>query len=133
MDYEKLLDKAYSALPERVLHAERFEPPTADVFMQGNKTTIKNFDVILEKLRRRPEMLMKYLTRELAIPATLEAGKLILHGKIYDRKINEKLQSFISSYVICKECGRPDTKIIEEHHGLKTMVCEACGARSPVK
>jgi translation initiation factor 2 subunit 2 len=133
MDYEKLLDKAYSALPQRVLQAERFEPPVADVFMQGNKTIIKNFDVILEKLRRKPEMLIKYLSRELAIPATVEGGKLILHGKFYDKKINEKLSSFISSYVVCKECNRPDTKIIEEHHGLRTMVCEACGARMPVK
>ncbi len=133
MDYEKLLEQAYSALPQKVLQAERFEPPSAEVFMQGNKTIIKNFDVILEKLRRKPEMLVKYLSRELAIPATLEGGKLILHGKFYEKKVNEKLQAFISSYVICKECKRPDTRIVEEHHGLHTLVCEACGARSPVK
>ncbi|MBM3229925.1 translation initiation factor IF-2 subunit beta, partial [Candidatus Parvarchaeota archaeon] len=51
----------------------------------------------------------------------------------YDRAINEKLSDFINSYVVCKECKKPDTRLMEGQHGIKTLVCEACGARAPVK
>ncbi|MBS3068803.1 translation initiation factor IF-2 subunit beta [Candidatus Micrarchaeota archaeon] len=132
-DYEKLLERARSSLPEKTASGERFEPPAAETFMQGSKTVIKNFEAICVKIRREPAMLSKYLSKELAIPGTIEGSRLILHGKFYDRVINEKLATFISKYVICKECNRPDTKISEGVHGIRTLVCDACGARSPVK
>ena len=66
------------------------------------------------------------------MPAGLEGGKLVLNGKFYERNLRDKLQAFVDAAVVCKECKRPDTKI-QEKEGLKTMVCEACGARAPVK
>lgn len=131
--YEDLLKAARSQLPEKTGSGERFEPPQVETMLQGSKTIIKNFDVICQKIRREPPFLLKYLSRELAIPATMEGTKLILHGKFYDRQINEKLMNFINSYVICKECKRPDTKIVDGVHGIKTLVCEACGARAPAR
>ncbi len=131
--YEDLLKRARAALPEKTLTSERFEPPVPETMFQGSKTLIRNFDVICQKLRREPALLSKYLSKELAIPSTLDGGKLILHGKVYDRMINEKLGNFITSYVICRECKRPDTKLVDGAHGVRTLVCEACGARAPAK
>jgi translation initiation factor 2 subunit 2 len=131
-DYEKMLDRARSALPERTQSFERFETPLVDSFLQGSKTIIRNFDIILQKVRRPPEMLSKYFSKEMAVPVTVQAGKLVLNGKFYSRNLQDKLQSFVDAAVICKECKRPDTKITEKD-GIRTLVCEACGARSPVK
>ena len=131
-DYEKLLDKARAALPEKTLAFERFETPAIESLLQGSKTIIKNFDVILQKIRRPPEMLSKYFSKQLAIPATIEGGSLILHGKFYERNLRDKLSAFVDAAVVCKECKRPDTKIVEKD-GVKTLICEACGARAPVK
>ena len=131
-EYEKLLDRAREALPEKTLAFERFETPAIESFLQGNKTIIKNFDSILQKIRRPPELLAKYFSRELAVPATLEGGKLVLNGKFYERNLRDKLVAFVDAAVVCKECKRPDTKITERE-GIKTLVCEACGARAPVK
>jgi translation initiation factor 2 subunit 2 len=132
-DYEKLLDNARKSLPEKTLSDERFEPPVAQVQLQGTKTTIRNFDVICQKLRRDPKVISKYLSSGLAVPTSIEGNKLVLHGKIYDKLINERLSNFIKHYVICPECKRPDTKIAEGEMGYKFLSCEACGARSPVK
>ena len=121
-----------AALPEKTQAFERFETPAIESFQQGSKTIIKNFDAILQKVRRESPILVKYFSRELAVPATVEGGKLILNGKFYDRNLRDKLQAFVDAAVVCKECKRPDTKI-HEKDGIKTMVCEACGARSPVK
>lgn len=131
--YEDLLESAIKQLPEKTESGERFEPPIPMTMLQGTKTIIKNFEFICQKLRRDGAFLSKYLSKELAIPATVEGNALILHGKFYDRQINEKLTNFINSYVICKECKRPDTKLVDGEHGIKTLVCEACGARAPAK
>jgi len=132
-DYHELLKGARAKLPEKTMSGERFEPPTVETMLQGTKTIIKNFDSICQKIRRDGAFLAKYLSRELAIPATQDGAKLVLHGKFYDRQINEKLFSFINTYVVCKECKRPDTRLVEGVHGVKTLVCEACGARAPAK
>jgi translation initiation factor 2 subunit 2 len=131
--YEELLKRARSALPEKTLAFERFEPPVPEIQVQGAKTILRNFEVICTKLRREPALLSKYLSKELAVPATIDGGKLILHGKVYERSLNEKMANFISSYVVCKECKRPDTKLVDGTHGIRTLVCEACGARAPAR
>ena len=131
-DYDKLLERARAALPEKTSAFERFETPVIESFIQGSKTIIKNFDAILQKVRRPAPMLERYFSKELAVPATMQGGKLVLNGKFYDRNLKDKLQAFVDAAVICKECKRPDTKITERD-GVKTLVCEACGARAPVK
>ncbi len=131
--YEELLKRARSALPEKTRAFERFEPPVPEIQVQGAKTILRNFEVICTKLRREPALLSKYLSKELAVPATIDGGKLILHGKVYERSLNEKMANFISSYVVCKECKRPDTKLVDGAHGIRTLVCEACGARAPAR
>jgi len=131
-DYEKMLDRARAALPEKTLAFERFETPQIDSFVQGSKTLVRNFEAILQKIRRPPEMLARYFSKEMAVPASVQGGKLVLNGKFYARNLQDKLQSFVDAAVVCKECKRPDTKIIEKD-GVKTLVCEACGARAPVR
>jgi translation initiation factor 2 subunit 2 len=131
--YEELLEAARKQIPEKTSSGERFEPPLPEIMLMGTKTTIKNFDFICQKLRREGAFLAKYLSKELAIPSTIEGTRLVLHGKIPNRLIDEKLGNFISKYVLCKECGRPDTKLVDGEHGIKTLICEACGARAPAK
>ena len=131
-DYEKMLDRARAALPEKTLAFERFETPAVDSFVQGSKTLVRNFEIILQKIRRPPEMLARYFSKEMAVPASVQSGKLVLNGKFYARNLQDKLQAFVDAAVVCRECKRPDTKITEKD-GVKTLVCEACGARAPVR
>jgi translation initiation factor 2 subunit 2 len=131
--YENLLADLYKGLPEKKSSGERFEMPVAEVLPQGPKTILRNFDDICQKLRRTPEEFAKYLSRELAAPATREAGRLVLQGKFSQRQLNEKIQNYVNTRVLCKECGRPDTRIETMERGLQQLVCEACGARSPVR
>jgi translation initiation factor 2 subunit 2 len=133
MGYDELLERAYASLPEKVGSGERFEMPVVESLTQGNKTIIKNFDEIVQKLRRNPGEIMKYLSRELAVPMSKEGAGLVLQGKFYDRVLNEKLRRYVATYVICKECKKADTKIVDVERGVKVIVCEACGARSPVR
>ena len=132
MDYEELLKKAMEKIPKRVEAEERFEVPKVESMIQGNQTIIKNFGEILEKLRREPKHLMKFLTKELAAPGSTDGTRAIFQGKFSQRIIQGKLENYVKEYVLCKVCGKPDTKLIKEDR-IEMMKCEACGARSAVR
>ena len=131
-DYEKLLDAAYKNLPEKVSHKERFEAPVFEAFTEGNKTVIKNFNTVVDKLRREKAFVVKWLSKEMAVPVVEENERVILQRRIHVDVLNKKLSEFIQKFVVCKECKRPDTKIMEMGHGIKKLVCEACGARAAI-
>ena len=111
---------------------ERFDIPKVTGHIQGNKTIISNFSAMCSLLRRLPEQLLKYLQRELATPAEIKGGRLELGRKISSMQINEKIVRYCQDFVLCKECGKPDTQLMKENRVL-FMKCTACGAKHPVK
>jgi len=132
-DYEKLLDDIYQNLPKKIKSTERFEPPKFEYFIEGNKTIIRNFKNVCDKLRREPKLLLKFLTKELAVPGEIQGERAVLQRKVLAEILDKKLAEFIEKFVICKECKRPDTAIQEIGRGIALMVCESCGARKTVK
>ncbi len=131
-DYTALLNNVYDKLPKKRSTGERFEPPVAEAFLQGNKTVIRNFDAICQKLRRKPEELSKFLFKELAVPGTVAGAQLILQTKVPARLLNEKLTFYVDQCVMCRECGKPDSHI-QYGQPVNTLVCEACGATRPIR
>ncbi len=132
-DYKKMLEEVRKNLPEVVLIKERFEIPKALGHMQGNRTIISNFLQIASTLRREVDHLLKYTLKELATPGEIKkSGALILGTKVPASRINEKIRQYANEFVLCFECGKPDTQIIKEE-GLTYMKCTACGARNVVK
>lgn len=132
MGYEELLKEAKKNMPDVKGSRERFEIPKVSGYIQGNKTIINNFTTIAKSLGRGQEMLLKYLQRELATPAVLEGQRLVLGRKINSAFINQKIERFAKDFVLCKECGKPDT-ILEREDRVLILKCTACGAKSPVK
>lgn len=132
MDYETLLEKAYEKLPKVETTEERFQTPVAEIMVQGNQTIIKNFSQICQSLRRSPKHLLKFLTKELASPGNFDQVRAIFQSRIPRIIIQRKLKSYVKGYVICKECKRPDTKLVREDR-ITFLKCEACGAKASVK
>lgn len=130
--YEELLKKAIEKLPKKIEKTERFEMPKVAGLIEGNKTIITNFYQIADILHRQPEHLLKFLLRELATPGNLEKTRLILGRKISSNIINEKIEFYAKTFVLCPECKRPDTQLIRENKILM-IKCTACGAKQPVK
>lgn len=129
-NYENLLKRAYEKVRAKDA-GERFKMPQAEIAMEGNQTLIKNFSTICSVLRRDPKHLLKFLTKELAVPAS-SGQQMILQGKVSYSIIQQKLEEYAKEFVICKECKRPDTKLVKEDR-IVSLRCEACGAKVPVK
>ena len=132
MEYEKMLERLYASLPEKTVSKERFEIPPLESNVQGKKTIIRNFSQVLRTIKREEKHFYKYFTKETATAATMDEGKLILTGKFYPDAIGRIFNAYVKEYVLCHECSKPDTEIIERS-GVKVLKCTACGALSPIK
>lgn len=130
--YELLLKKAREKLPEKTTSGERFEIPKVRGHVQGNRTVFSNFAEIADIFRRDPAQLLKYLQRELATPAVVDGPRLLMGRKLTSALINSKIEQYAKDFVLCDECGKPDTQLKKENI-VTIKICTACGARHPVK
>ncbi len=131
-DYNALLDRSMQSLPEKVTAKERFQMPRGAVFYEGNTTILKNFLEIAGILNRDPQHILSYLLKELGTAGEADGERAIFQGRIPERKVQERIGDYVNRFVLCRECGRPDTKLIKKNRTL-LLKCEACGAVHPVK
>lgn len=130
-EYLSLLEKAKDELPDTIEKHERFSVPEVDVFQEGKQTVIRNFGDIVDALRRDPEHLLHFLLRELGAPGSVEGRRAIIKAKISPSQVTDRISNYTETWVLCSECGRPDTHIVKEGRVL-VLECEACGAHRPV-
>lgn len=131
-DYESLLNEAYSKVKVVEGKGGRFEIPNIEGHIEGKKTVLTNFLAIASHIRRDPEHFQKFILKELATSGQMEGERLILNNKIPSAKINAKVEQYVKEFVICKECGKPDTELKKENR-LNFINCLACGAKHPVR
>lgn len=132
-DYKKLLEKGRKELPESIkATGERFEIPKVKGHLEGNKTVISNFSQVAGALNRETSHLLKFLQRELATPAIIRGQRLIFGRKLSASQINDKIRVYAETFVLCPDCGKPDTKLEKEERVL-FLKCMACGAKHPIR
>ncbi len=133
MEYNELLKRVREQLPKSVFEKEMFEIPKIRGHIQGNRTILSNFLQIADILGRPAEHLLKYILKELATPGEIKkSGSVIVGTKVGASRINEKIRQYTNEFVLCSECGKPDTKI-EKEDKFTFLKCHACGARHPIK
>ena len=130
-NYEHLLNRAMESLPENVVVKERFEMPKGVIFYEGNTTILRNLADIASRVNREADQIFKYLLKELGTAGEVDGERAIFQGKIPPTKVQERIERYVNRYVLCRECGRPDTKLIKKNRTLM-LKCEACGAIHPV-
>jgi len=131
-DYESLLKRARSQIPEVRAKQERLEIPRLHRSVIGMRTIIYNFKEVATALDRDPMHVLKYLSGEMATAATMQESRAIFQGKFQEDTFSRLLQRYLESFVVCPICKRPDTRVVKERR-LSFLVCEACGAKSAIK
>jgi translation initiation factor 2 subunit 2 len=130
--YEQLLEDAYKKIKKVETSSGRFEIPRVEGHFEGKKTILTNFPQIVSYIRRNPEHFQKFMLKELATSGQKEGERLVLNNKIPSEKINQKIEQYVKEFVLCKECGKPDTELTKE--GRFTFIhCLACGAKHSVR
>jgi len=132
-EYEKLLKKIQDKVSEtRKVYTSRFELPKVDIMWQGNRTFFRNFPELPKILRRDPEKVLQYLSKEFATPAQYAGDKAVFVGKKEPHEFTSLLARYLKEYVECPTCKSPDTRV-ERLNRVTFLVCEACGAKSSMK
>ena len=104
----------------------RYKMPPIHVKIEGRgggiKTRLENITQIAKSLERPEEYIIKFFSLTIG---TIVKGNLI-NGKHDPDDLAELLDMFIEKYVLCGQCGNPETeiKVKRERIGLK---CRACG------
>ncbi len=130
MGYEALLDEAYEDV-EVSCECGRFEVLKVKGHHEGVRTVISNFGQILTCLRRSPEHVMKFLSKELASSVEMKGDRLVLSRKLASKDINDKIEKYVNGFVLCPKCKKPDTEL-EESKGKAFLRCLACGEKHEV-
>jgi len=131
-DYKTLLKRARDKLPKAISEHTRFQVPDLDVLIEGKTTVVRNFAEIANAVNRDPADILAYLLKELGTAGTSEGKRVIFKGKVSTDQIKDRLDNYVSTYVLCSECMRPDTKLVKDGRTL-ILECDACGAHRPVK
>ncbi|MCD6503460.1 MAG: translation initiation factor IF-2 subunit beta [Thermoplasmata archaeon] len=129
--YDDLLERAYSQLPEVREYSERFNIPVPEIVYEGKNTVVRNYKDICKTINRDPRQVLQVMLREIGTAGEIHGEMLILQGRISSNKIIDALESYVLSYVICSECGSPDTELIKQERNLM-LKCHACGAIRPI-
>jgi translation initiation factor 2 subunit 2 len=130
MDYDDMLDRAIDETPDIEGSSDRFDVPDPEVRQEGNVSVYENFQSTVDRLGREDDHVMKFLQNELGTSGHIdESGRARLTGEFGARRIRDAIQAYTDEYVLCSECGLPDTHF-EREGGALLLRCEACGARS---
>jgi len=128
--YEKLLDKAYTELPEVLYSGGRFEIPTVSGKLIKSRTLITNFGDIAKDLLRDQSHLLKYFLREAGVRGEINSrGELTLHSRFQPAALNKIIERYYSEFVECPHCRSPDTEILNGNN----LKCKACGHEEKIK
>ena len=132
-EYETLLKRIQNKMGDiKKETSARFELPIVDVMWEGQKTYLRNFSDFPKVLRRDPDKVLQYLSKEFAVPAERLGDKAMFVGKRAPEDFTRLFQIYVKDYLECPTCKSPDTKIIKENR-ISFLICEACGAKSTLK
>jgi translation initiation factor 2 subunit 2 len=133
-DYDSLLDRARSQIPEDAFKksGERFQVPSVQLIVQGNRSLWQNFQDIINVLNRPGKEVLKFVSGQLGTAGSIEGGIAIFNGKFTPEGVSDLVDRYIDSYVTCPVCSRPDTEIVKEDKKY-VLRCSACGARTAIR
>lgn len=131
MEYESSLDRALEAVPDIGSAGERLSVPDAVAQPDGAFTRFTNLDAIADALNRDTDHIHRYVQQTLATSGKLEEGVGRYNGNFDARDFERVIDDYTEEYVLCSECGLPDTRLVQENRNLM-LRCDACGAFRPV-
>ena len=108
----------------------RYQMPAIQTQVQGRdrKTFIVNLPDIAHALGRDSDEIVKFMSCRLGVASSV----CCLKGEFPASLLQDLLQDFIDIYVICQQCGNPETSY-KVKKGTLRLRCSACGHKSLVE
>jgi translation initiation factor 2 subunit 2 len=131
MDYDSSLNRAMDEVPDIGGDDARLEIPDPHAQKDGAFTRFTNLGDIADVLSREAEHVHRFVQRELGTSGKFSNGRARYNGTFSERDFNAAVDAYVDEYVLCSECGLPDTRLVREDR-TPMLRCDACGAFRPV-
>ncbi|EST08564.1 Translation initiation factor IF2/IF5 [Kalmanozyma brasiliensis GHG001] len=135
--YQELLGRVFKTLraqnPALSGDKKKFTMVPPQVARDGSKKTVfANVVDICKRMHRQPEHVIQFLFAELGTIGSVDGSqRLVIRGRFQPKQIENVLRRYITEYVICKTCKRPETKLSKENR-IYFVTCEKCGSQRSV-
>ncbi|PWN52804.1 hypothetical protein IE53DRAFT_250570 [Violaceomyces palustris] len=135
--YQELLNRIFKTLraqnPALSGEKKKFTMVPPQVARDGSKKTVfANVVDICKRMHRQPDHVIQYLFSELGTLGSIDGTqRLIIKGRFQPKQIENVLRRYITEYVICKTCKRPETLLTKENR-IFFVTCEKCGSQRSV-
>jgi len=110
----------------------RYKMPRIQAVVEGRgngiRTVIVNMNDIAKALKRPPDYPTKWFGCELGAMSKFDpkTGRATVNGNHSQAQLSHLLASFIQKYVLCPQCGLPETDMYVKKDAVK-QDCRACG------
>lgn len=135
--YQELLGRIFKTLraqnPALSGEKKKFTMVPPQVARDGSKKTLfANVVDICKRMHRQPDHVIQYLFSELGTIGSMDGSqRLTIRGRFQPKQIENVLRRYITEYVICKTCKRPETLLTKENR-IFFVTCEKCGSQRSV-
>ncbi len=97
------------------------------------KTFILNLDKIAKQINRPPKYILAYIACEIGVGYKCDDTNFYISSSQSKKQIKKHVIKFINSFILCKYCNNPETKLhvdgIKKNLLLK-LDCSSCGNQS---
>ncbi len=96
---------------------------------KNTKTILVNLKDIAKQIYTMPNYISKFFSYRFATVVTNKNKEWFLKGTYTLKELEEKLEDFITLFIICDTCNAPETGIIVKKEEIR-MFCYACGSKN---
>lgn len=112
----------------------RYKMPSISIKFEKNKTLILNLIAVAKALKRPAIYILKYFGIEIGTQTEIDKKneKFFINGFHDTQKLQNLLNIFIKTYILCTECNNPETYFLVNNTKLLKK-CIACGFQTLIK
>ncbi len=131
--YVKLLDNVIAKVSRQTaVTGDRVLELRPNLVYDTKNTIMTNLSQIAKTLNREASHFARFLLKETGRAGSVMDDKLMIQGKMTAEETKKLLDLYIKEFVRCPVCNGIDTRIVSQKR-FRFLVCDACGAKSPVR
>lgn len=105
--------------------------PNLKIVYSGKSTIISNYTSVIGQLKRDSSHFTKFISSKLGVKTRRKDSTLTIHKRLSKPKLEEVVEQYVESYIICPACGKPDTALDTSKED-DVLDCVACGTSTIV-
>lgn len=130
----RIMSKLHENNPELADRKRSTMKPPQLMRVGTKKTLWVNFQEICNMMHRNPEHVLQFTLAELGTEGSIDGNqRLVIRGRYVPKYIESLLRKYITEYVSCQMCRRPNTTLTRDSVSRLYFVhCQDCGSSRSV-